>query len=121
MFKFNAVQNKKVVEYTISIEQKTRLMVVEQKFPNEEYPRYIRLTGQQVERLKRIVFVGRFASNTIPINLFSIEDGNTFVLVCRENNQVIRIPHSEMSKVFGYYDKHAQHIARLDCMFRSRR
>ena len=60
-------------------------------------------------------------SNTIPINLFSIEDGNTFVLVCRENNQVIRIPHSEMSKVFGYYDKHAQHIARLDCMFRSRR
>ena len=121
MFKFNAVQNKKVVEYTISIEQKTRLMVVEQKFPNEEYPRYIRLTGQQVEKLKRIVFVGRFASNTIPVNRFSIEDGNTFVLVCRENNQVIRIPHAEMSKVFGYYDKHVQHIARLDCMFRSRR
>ena len=121
MFKFSSVRNKKMIEYSVSIEKNTRLMVVEQKLPHEEYARYIRLTAQQVERLKRIVFKGKFSSNTIPINTFSIEDGNTFVLVCRAENQVIRIPHSEMSKVFDYYNKHTNHIARLDCMFRSRR
>ena len=121
MFKFKAIKNDEVIEYTISIERNTHLMVVEQKFPNEEYARYIRLTGQQIEKLKNILFVGSFSSTTIPVNTFSLEDGNVFVMVCREDNQVIRMAHADMRKVFEYYNKHSTHIARFDAKFRSRR
>ena len=121
MYKFKAIKSEKVIEYTISIERNTHLMVVEQKLPNEEYARYIRLTGQQIEKLKDILFIGSFSSTTIPVNTFSIEGGNVFVMTCREDNQVIRMAHAEMRKVFDYYDKHSTHIVRSDAKFRSRR
>ena len=110
MYKFKTIKSEKVIEYTISIERNTHLMVVEQKLPNEEYARYIRLTGQQIEKLKNILFVGSFSSTTIPVNTFSIEGGNVFVMTCREDNQVIRMTHAEMRKVFDYYGKHSTHI-----------
>lgn len=121
MYKFKAIKSDEVIEYTISIERNTRLMVVEQKFPNEEYARYIRLTGQQIEKLKNILFVGSFSSTTIPVNTFSLEGSNVFVMTCREDNQVIRMAHAEMRKVFDYYEKHTAHIAHFDAKFRSRR
>ena len=121
MYKFKALKKNEVIEYSISIEKLTHLMVVEQKFEDEEYPRYIRLTGQQVKRLKKMLFTGSFSSNTIPVNSFELNKNDTFVLCCREENQVICIPHSEMNKVFDYYSKHVDHIARYDAQFRSRR
>ena len=120
MFSFNSVRNGKVIENTCSIEQKTRLLLVEQKSPNEEWPSYIRMTLQQIEALKRIMFTGRFGSNTIPVNTFYYENG-TFTLVCRQENQVIKLNAEEMGNVFHYAEIHRQRIAKFDAQFRSRR
>ena len=118
MFKFLSKRNSVVSECSCSIERKTNLLVVEQKNDHEEWPRYIRLTGQQVDRIKQMFFKGGFSSATRPINSFSLE-GNIITMCCRSENQVIRMTIEEMGNVFRYYEIHRERIARFDKDFRS--
>ena len=107
---------KKGVKYSVSIERNTHLLVVD----NGE--NYIRLTGQQLDKLKRIIFVGEFASKTRPINRFElIDNGDTFLCRCPEEHQTLRIHLDDMHKVFDYYNRHIDHIERYDLRFRKKR
>lgn len=120
MFTFKSVRNGKVSENYLSIEKKTNLLLVEQKAEGEQWPRYIRLTGQQVRGLKAMFFKGNFASSTRPINVFTLE-GDRYTLCCRSENQVIRLTQEEMTNIFNYYERHKEHIAIFDRDFRSKR
>lgn len=107
---------KKGVKYSVSIERNTHLLVVD----NGE--NYIRLTGQQLDKLKRIIFVGEFASKTRPINRFElIDNGYTFLCRCPEEQQTLRIHIDDMHKVFDYYNRHVEHIERYDLRFSKNR
>lgn len=119
MFTFKSGKRNNIQDCKCYIEQKTHLLVVEQKRDNEEYGRYIRLTGQQVQRLKTIIFKGDFYSSTRPANYFSLE-GSMITMCCRSENQVIRMSVEDMANVYQYYERHKERIAKFDCMFRKR-
>ena len=117
MYKFLSGKANSIQECSCSIEPRTRLLVVEQKRDNELYPRYIRLTGQQVKRLMAIWLKGNFYSATKPSNYFTLE-GETITMCCRENNQVIRLTIEEMGNVYQYYERHQERIAKYDIIFK---
>lgn len=117
MFKFFSGKRNKVEECSCSIEPRTNLLVVEQKNENEEWARYIRLTGQQVKRIKEMFFKGNFNSATRPSNNFTLENG-IITMSCRAENQVIKLSVEDMSQVYQYYERHKDRIAKYDIMFR---
>lgn len=117
MFKFYSGSRDNVQECRCYIEQRTKLLVVEQKNSHEYYGRYIRLTCQQIQRLKQLFFKGNFYSSTKPANYFSLE-GDMVTLCCRSDNQVIRLSLDDMGYVYHYYERHKDRIAKHDCIFR---
>ena len=117
MFTFYSGKRNNVQECKCYIEPRTRLLVVEQKRDNEEYGRYIRLTCQQVQRIKQLFFKGNFYSSTKPANFFTLED-NVITMCCRAENQVIKLSVEDMGQVYQYYERHKERIAKYDCMFR---
>ena len=117
MYKFHSGKRKNIQECGCYIEQKTHLLVVEQKRDNEEFPRYIRLTGQQVKRIKELFFKGSFYSSTKPSNYFTLED-DVITMCCRSENQVIKLTLEEMGNVYQYFERHKDRIARYDIQFR---
>ena len=119
MYKFYSGKRNNVQECCCSIEPKTRLLVVEQKMEGEEWSRYIRLTGQQGQRIKELFFKGSFYSATRPSNYFTLEDG-VITMCCRAENQVIKLSVGDMSQVYQYYERHKDRIARFDVEFRKR-
>ena len=122
MFIFKTIKNGNVNQYQLSIEKRTHLLVLEQIVEGEEYPRYIRMTGQQIERIKKIFFSGGFRSSTIPYNKFSLDSvSDCYIFACPEDNQVIKVPQDGMKNIYTYYEKHQEHIAHYDAKFRSRR
>ena len=120
MFIFKTIKNGNVNQYQLSIEKKTHLLVLEQIVDGEEFPRYIRMTGQQIERIKKIFFSGEFCSYTIPHNKFSLDNtSGYYIFSCPEDKQVIRVPQEGMKNIYTYYEKHREHIAHYDAQFRS--
>lgn len=117
MYKFFSGKRNNIQQCSCSIEPKTRLLVVEQKRDNEEYPRYIRLTGQQVNRIKELFFKGSFYSATKPSNYFTLEDG-IITMCCRADNQVIKLSVDDMGQVYQYFDRHKDRIERFDVRFK---
>ena len=100
-----------------SIEPRTNLLVIEQRKSTELYPRYIRLTAQQVKRIKLLFFKGNFFSSTKPSNCFTLED-DVVTMCCRSENQVIRLRLSEMHNIYSYLEKNMKRIAKYDIQFR---
>ena len=95
--------------------------LLEQIVDGEEFPRYIRMTGQQIERIKKIFFSGEFCSYTIPNNKFRLDStSGYYIFSCPEDKQVIRVPQEGMKNIYTYYEKHREHIAHYDVQFRSR-
>ena len=122
MFTFRVFKNGKENQYQLYIEKITHLLVLEQIVDGEEFPRYIRMTGQQVDRIKKIFFSGGFCSSTIPHNKFSLDmESFSYIFSCPEDRQVIIVPQEGMKNIYTYYEKHQDHIARCDSKFRSRR
>lgn len=120
MFTFTSISNGTTTKYQVSIERPTRLVLLEQFVEGEQYPRYIRLTKQQIDRVQMMWYKGNFASNTIPQNHFMLDENN-FYLICSEDGQRLVIPIPLMAKIYEYRDKHLGHIARFDLEFKSRR
>jgi hypothetical protein len=118
MYSFLCGNARNLQECFCSIEQKTHLLVIEQKKPSEEYGRYIRLTGEQVKRIRQMFITGDFMSRTKPVNSFTLKDG-VYTLCCRQENQVIRLSVEEMGHVFRYFEIHKERIAKFDIQFRS--
>lgn len=117
MFTFITNINNCIQGCCCSIEENTRLLLIEQQRVGEKYPRYIRLTGQQINRTKQLFFKGNFRSDTKPSNSFSLDNG-TIVMCCAENKQVIRLSLEDMGRVYQYYERHKDRIAKHDCLFR---
>ena len=117
MYTFKSGKRNNVQDCSCYIEKRTNLLVVEQKNESEEWSRYIRLTGQQVKRIKEMFFKGPFYSSTKPSNYFTLE-GDVITMCCRAENQVIRLTIEEMGHVFQYYDRHKERIARFDVQFK---
>lgn len=117
MYKFFSGKKNNVQECSCHIEPRTNLLVVEQKKSDEEWPRYIRLTGQQVKRIKEMFFKGSFYSATKPSNYFTLENG-VITMCCRADNQVIKLSVDDMSQVYQYYERHKERIERFDVKFR---
>lgn len=117
MYKFYSGKRNNIQECDCYIEPKTHLLVVEQKRDDEKYPRFIRLTEQQVKRIKEMFFKGNFYSSSKPSNYFTLENG-VVTMCCRAENQVIRLSLEEMSHVYQYFERHKNRIARFDSMFR---
>ena len=117
MYNFKSGKHNNFQQCGCYIEPITNLLVVEQKRDNEEYPRYIRLTGQQVKRIKELFFKGSFYSSTRPSNFFSLEN-DVVTICCRAENQVIKLSLEEMSHVYQYYERHKDRIAKYDIRFR---
>lgn len=117
MFKFHSGNLNDIQDCSCSIEPKTRLLLIEQKREHEDHPRYIRLTGQQVNRIKELFFKGSFYSTTKPSNFFSLE-GNIITMYCMEENQVIKLSVKDMGNVYRYFEIHNDRIARFDSNFR---
>jgi hypothetical protein len=92
-------------------------LVVEQKREGEEYARYIRLTGQQIKRMKEMFFKGSFYGRTKPSNFFTLED-NVITMCCRAENQVIKLNVEDMTHVYQYFERHKNRIERFDSKFR---
>lgn len=121
MFTFKSVKNGKVFNFEVSIEKRTRLLVIEKKEDGEQYGKYVRLTCQQIDKIKSMaLFGGQFSSATIPVNVFKFH-GGVLTIVCREDNQVVAMDMEDVSHLFNYYEKHRDHIARFDKQFRSYR
>lgn len=122
MFTFNSIRGGEVSKFLVSIEKGTRLLVVEKRDEDEEYGNYIRLTCQQMDKIKSLVMSnsGEFASATIPVNVFRYS-GSVLTMLCREDKQSIEMSVSELGKLFSYYERHSGHIARFDRQFRSYR
>lgn len=91
-------------------------MLIEQKREHEDHPRHIRLTGQQVKRIKELFFKGSFYSTTKPSNFFSLE-GNIINMCCMDENQVIKLSVEDMGNVYRYFEIHNDRIARFDSNF----
>lgn len=104
---------------TLSIEKKTRLLFLEQRTGNEVESRYIRMTGQQVERLRNIVFKGNFHSAAIPTNYYKLER-DVVTMCCREDNMVLKFRIQDIRFILSYYDRHKEFIARYDADFTRR-
>lgn len=122
MYKFEEKRNGKANKYSLSIEPKTHLCVLQQYVNGEEYPRYIRMTSQQIDGIKSMWYKGNFASRTIPCNRFSYnKETDLYIFACPEEGQRITLHHDLIKEVFQYLDKHQSHIARFDAQFRSRR
>lgn len=117
MYKFFSGKSKNMQTCTLSIEKKTKLLVLEQIRDNEEWPRYIRLTGQQVKRIQQMFFKGSFYSATKPSNYFTLENG-VYTMCCRSENQVIKLTAEEMANVYQYYERHKERIAKYDFEFK---
>lgn len=113
MFTFKSIRNGKVSENYCSIEQRTHLLMLEQKSENEEWARYIRLTGKEVERMQSMFLKGNFSTSTRPYKQFKLENG-FYIISCRQDNQVIRLSVEEMGNVFRYYEINKQWICRYD-------
>jgi hypothetical protein len=119
MFTFTTSQ-KGVEKFALSIEQRTHLVMFEAYYKGEEYPRYIRLTAQQIDKMHKMLFGGRFASGTIPTNYFIMEDG-VCTIKCHEDHQVIQLPTNELVNLYRYLEKHRGHVAMFDIDFKKRR
>ena len=117
MFTFFSGKSKNMQTCTLSIEKRTHLLVVEQKHDSEDWPRYIRLTGQQVKRIQQMFFKGSFYSATKPANYFTLENG-IYTMCCRAENQVIKLSVEDMANVYQYYERHKERIAKYDFEFK---
>lgn len=117
MFTFNVAN---FGEYRMSIEKPTRLLVLEQVVEGEEFPRYIRMTGQQAEKFRSILFRGNFTSVTIPRNRYVLNK-DVIEITCAEEKQVIHFPMEGYKEFDNYYGKHKNHIERFDAKFNHRR
>lgn len=117
MYKFITGRRLNNLECDCYIEPKTKLLVIEQKHVGEDFPRYIRLTGQQVLRIKQLFFKGSFYSATRPSNYFTLEN-DVVTMCCRSENQVIKLGLEDMSHVYQYYERHKERIAKFDIRFR---
>jgi len=117
MFTFASKNGSVIQENKLYIEKRTHLVVLEQKNDNEIWGRYIRMTLQQVRRMKEMFLKGGFSSGTKPCNTFSI-NGDIITMCCREENQVIRLSIEECGNLFRYSEIHEQHIAHFDKDFR---
>lgn len=117
MYTFVSGKGKNMQICTLSIEKKAHLLVLEQKNDNEEWPRYIRMTGQQVNRIKQMFFKGAFYSTTKPSNYFTLEDG-IYTLCCRADNQVIKLGVEDIRELYQYFERHKERIAKYDIEFR---
>lgn len=117
MYSFLIGERNNVQIINCYIEQKTRLLVVEQQNTEEREPRYVRLTGQQIQRMKQLLFKGDFHSQTRPKNYFRL-DGDMVVICCREECQVVKFRLGELNKVYNYYERHKERIAKYDYQFK---
>jgi len=120
MFTFNVFSNGQSYKFNLSIEHPTHLLVLEQVVKGEDYPRYIRMTTQQADKFRNIIFGGNFSSTTIPRNDYS-HHNCIITIKCHEEGQVIEFPLEAFAEFDRYYKKHKAHIERYDARFRSRR
>jgi hypothetical protein len=120
---FKTIHNGELYIISLSVEDKTRLLVVTMFQDGDDYNSipYIRMTGKQVERMKA-AFRERenFSSGTIPVNRFKmIADG--IEVHCPEDRCKIQLMWDDIIKIHDYYTRNADKIAKHDIEFRSRR
>jgi hypothetical protein len=121
-YTFKSVHNDHLYIYSCQVEPKTGLLIIYEigdGYDLNNCP-YIRLTGQQVERLRKNFGLHSFSSCTIPRNNF-LEDGKFMKIVCSENNQKISLNFADVANLYNYYIANKDRIARLDIQFNSRR